>query len=60
MLWCVQVQIDEEFIAFSECREVRLRVTAIQHFSDFGAAFTALGKKLVPKGAATKQDAIKM
>lgn len=39
---------------------VEFRVTEVLHFTDFDQAFAALGKRLVPEGADTPEEALQL
>ena len=55
-----KVQPGQEFIGWSNKQEAVLRVTEKMRFRDYGEAFAALGKSLVPEGAETPAQAVKL
>lgn len=57
-----QIPIGSTVVAYSNEREVTLRIVNIHHFSDFGEAWAKLGAELIPKefGVTSKEQANKI
>lgn len=55
-IW-VQVDVGQEIIFYNDQREVKVVIENLSLYDNFGDAWSAHKKELIPEGATTKEDA---